>query len=111
MVSSRLTRRFPSPAVEAEKDWAGYGLLMIGFAVFILAFGFLSGAGNRLARLDEVDIVIATIFASFQLVHQVMFFFLGMPPRESPAVGPPCGFWFTGRMRFSSSWKEAAERL
>lgn len=77
VVSRRLARRFPSSSSEAERDWAVYGLILAGFATSLIAYGFVTGATNRLARVDEVDVVTATIAASFATVHQGMFFFLG----------------------------------
>ena len=75
-VSNKMSR-YTFSDKETEMDLAGYGILLVGIAAFIIIFGFLSGAGNRLARLEEVDVLIATIHGSFQQIHLVMFFFLG----------------------------------
>jgi hypothetical protein len=75
-VSKRISRDYNS-SKETDKDRAGYGILLLGIAAFIVIFGYYSGAGNRLARLEEVNVIIATIHGSFQQIHLVMFYFLG----------------------------------
>lgn len=89
-VTRWLARRFPSPPAESERDWAVYGLILAGFAAFLIVYGFVTGATSRLARVDDVDVVTATVAASFATVHQLMFFFLGY------AAARRRGCWIAG---------------
>ncbi len=76
--ASNWSARRQLPAADtAESDWDGYGVWMAGIAVFVLVFGFRTGAGNRLGGLGEVDVSTSTLYAAFGNVQQVMFFFLG----------------------------------
>ncbi len=59
-----------------EKAWAGYAVIMLVVATMIIVFGFISGASNRLARVEDVSTGMKTIYSAFQVVHQAMFFFL-----------------------------------
>jgi hypothetical protein len=60
-----------------EGDWYIYGLLMLIVSVFILSFGFETGAGNRLLGMVDVPVTISSIYSAFQIVHQIMFLYLG----------------------------------
>ncbi len=68
--------RFPDTEV-SERAWAGYGIGMLLAATAIITFGYVTGAGNRLARAEDVSVGASSIYAAFQYVHQAMFFFLG----------------------------------
>lgn len=60
----------------SETAWAGYGMVMLAVATAILTYGYVTGAGNRLSPVEGVTAGMSTVYAAFQYVHQVMFFFL-----------------------------------
>lgn len=58
-----------------DEKWDSWGYLLLAVAVANIAYGFATGAADRLGGRD-VSVGVDTASAAFQLTHQIMFFFL-----------------------------------
>ena len=58
------------------RQWKQYGLFMLGWSAFIIAFGYLTGAQRRLGAV-ETTVGMQTLVAAFISARHVVWFFLG----------------------------------
>lgn len=77
----KIQTRFSPGPVETEPplsglDWKYYTFVLTLISIFVIVFGFLSGARNRLGG-GNVSILLASLASAFSAVPAVAFFFLG----------------------------------